>query len=194
MKHASSRALYAYWNRLRGERSAPERSELKPHAIRSILGDVLILEVGGPHRFVVRLAGTQICSLMGRELRGRSFAEPFAVADWPEIYSLMDAVVRNTTPIVATVTGETAGRRMLGLELLLLPLRHHGRTQVRLLGSLAALTQPYWSAMEPLACLRIASSRIVRHEDTVLGNGDVALPVGRPRPGTRLHVLTGGRG
>ena len=68
MKHPSSRALYAYWDTLRAGRAAPERGELDPGAIRTILGDVMILEVGGPHRYAVRLAGTRICSLMGREL------------------------------------------------------------------------------------------------------------------------------
>ena len=58
MKHPSSRALYAYWDKLRAGRAAPERGELDPGAIRSILGDVMILEVGGPHRYAVRLAGT----------------------------------------------------------------------------------------------------------------------------------------
>lgn len=193
MKHASSRALYAYWNRLRGERAAPERSELKPHAISAILGDVLILEVGGPHRFAVRLAGTQICALMGRELKGRSFAEPFAVADWPEIFGLLESVVKTTAPVVATITAETASRRMIPLEMLLLPLRHNGRTESRLLGSLAAQTRPYWSTQEPLVCLRIVSSRIVRHEDTALSDGDTALQVGTLRAATPLRVLTGGR-
>jgi hypothetical protein len=193
MKHASSRALYAYWNRLRGERSAPERGELKPHAISSILGDVLILEVGGPERFMVRLAGTQICSLMGRELKGRSFAEPFVVADWPEIYGLLNSVVSTTTPVVVSLTGETATRRMLGLELLLLPLRHNGRTQARVLGSLAAQIKPYWATVEPLVCLRVVSSRIVRQEDTVLSDGDIAFAVGKLRAPTPLRVLPGGR-
>ena len=41
MKHPSSRALYAYWNTLRAGRAAPERGELNPGAIRTILGDVV---------------------------------------------------------------------------------------------------------------------------------------------------------
>jgi len=189
MKHASSRALYEYWSRLRGDRAAPERSELNPAAIRNILGDVLILEVGGPERYFIRLAGTRICSLMGRELKDRAFAEPFVSGDWRELYRLMDSVVTDTAPAVASVIGETKDGRMLGMELLLLPLRHHGRTQARLAGSLAAHTRPYWSTLEPLACLRLSSSRVVRHEDVV----DNAPVAGQLRPVPQLRVLTGGR-
>lgn len=193
MKHASSRTLYAYWDRLRGGRAAPERGELKPHAIRSILGDVLILEISGPHRFMVRLAGTHICSLMGHELKGRSFTEPFVVADWPEIYALLNTVARTATPVVIGLIGETATRRMLGLELLLLPLRHNGSTEARMLGALTAQARPYWSTLEPLVCLRVASSRIVRHEDTALSDGDTAIAIGGLRAAAPLRLLTGGR-
>ncbi len=48
MKHAASRALHAYWDRLRGTRAAPDRADLDPGAIRSLLGDVYLLELGTP--------------------------------------------------------------------------------------------------------------------------------------------------
>ncbi len=43
MKHPASRALHAYWERLRGERAAPERAEIEPGQIRHLLADSLIL-------------------------------------------------------------------------------------------------------------------------------------------------------
>lgn len=159
MKLPSSRALYAYWDTLRAGRAAPERGELDPGAIRAILGDVMILEGSGPHRYTVRLAGTRICALMGREMRGRAFVEAFAPGDWPELYTLLDATVARAAPTVANVIGETEDKRMLGLELLLLPLRHHGRTETRVLCSLAAHTRPYWATLIPLERLRLGSAR-----------------------------------
>ena len=189
MKHATSRVLYDYWNRVRGERSAPERSEMKPDAIARILGDVLMLENSG-HAYAFRLAGTQICTLLGRELRGQSFTGIFAAAEQAEIYSLLDSATRAAMPVIASVVGETEDRRLLGLELLLLPLRHQGRTNTRLIGSLAALSRPYWSSLVPLSALRIGSSRFLRHEDTT--------PEGLPPGGLfqavpRLRVVQGGR-
>lgn len=131
---------------------------------------------------------------MGRELKDRAFAAPFASADWREIYSLMDSVVMDTVPAVASVIGETKDGRMLGMELLLLPLRHHGRTQSRLVGSLAAHTRPYWSMLEPLACLRLSSSRIVRSEDIAVNSETFhTRPAAQPRPVPQFRVLTGGR-
>jgi hypothetical protein len=90
-----------------GGRSAPERGDLDPAAIRTVLGDVFLLEIGGKDRHVVRLAGTRICALLGRELRGRPFAEPFAPEDWPGLYRLLDDVTDTTVPVVCGIVGET---------------------------------------------------------------------------------------
>jgi hypothetical protein len=90
----------------------------------------------------------------------------------------------------ASLIGETEDRRLLALELLLLPLRHHGRTDARLIGSLAALTKPYWSTLVPLAALRIGSSRFLRQEDTAAMAGATA---GRLHAQPQLRVVQGGR-
>jgi hypothetical protein len=188
MKHPSSRELYAYWNHLRAGRAAPERSDLDPGAIRAILGDVMILEVGAQHGYSVRLAGTRICALMGQELKDRNLPEIFAPGDWPELYRLLEAVTKAAAPAIANVVGETEDRRMLGLELLLLPLRHHGRTQARILASLAAHTRPYWATYTPLARLRLGP---VRFENAAGTAALAAFGGARRRP--PLQVLQGGR-
>ena len=55
MKHPTSRQLHAYWDRLRGERAAPERSEIEPGEIRNLLADSFILETDPARR--VKTAG-----------------------------------------------------------------------------------------------------------------------------------------
>src|SRR6202008_4456889 len=45
MKPPSNRELFEYWNLRRGERLAPERGDIEPGAIRSILGDTFVLEM-----------------------------------------------------------------------------------------------------------------------------------------------------
>jgi hypothetical protein len=130
---------------------------------------------------------------MGRELKGRAFIEPFAPADWPEMFRVLDEVAGSSTPMVGGVVGKTADKRLLGLELLLLPLRHRGRTEMRMLGSLAAHTLPYWATLTPLASLRIASTRIIDNllEAQVIGKAGMLIP--GPRTAVHLRVLPGGR-
>jgi hypothetical protein len=164
MKHVTTRELYRYWDGLRASRTAPERSDLDPGAIRSLLGDVFLLELGGVGRHIVRLAGTRICTLLGRELTGHSFADWFAADEWNDLYSLLEGVAETALPAVAGVVGETPDGRRLDLELLVLPLRHRGRTHTRLLGSLTATVWPYWAGVAPLVCFRLVSIRYLRTE------------------------------
>ena len=73
MKHATTRMIFAYWDALRGERSAPERGEIEPGEIRHVLADTFVLEVAPERNATIRLAGTRICAFFGRELRGEAF-------------------------------------------------------------------------------------------------------------------------
>ncbi|MEX0590030.1 MAG: PAS domain-containing protein [Xanthobacteraceae bacterium] len=193
MKHAATRELYAYWDRLRAGRSAPDRSDLEPGAIRTLLGDVFLLELGGMDRHLVRLAGTRICTLLGRELKGRPFAELFAPEEWHDLYSLFGGVAETAVPVVAGVVGETADGRTLDLELLVLPLKHRGRTHARLLGSLVSTEWPYWAGVSPLARFRLVSIRYLRIESHPSSDAiDLVSPPVRATAGP-LRVLPGGR-
>jgi hypothetical protein len=190
VKHPASKALHAYWDRLRGARSAPDRTDIDPGAIRDLLGDVLLLELGGKNRHVVRLAGTRICTLLGRELKDRPFAEVFAADEWRDLYAVLDGVAATAVPVVAGVMGETADGRTLDLELLVLPLRHRGRTHARLLGSLTSGEWPYWAGSHALLRLRLISTRYL----TVDSYPSVDLLDTPVRAvGAPLRLLPGGR-
>jgi hypothetical protein len=98
MKHPLTRELYDYWNGRRGDEAMPERSDIDPAAIRRILADsfVLAAEPGQNARF--RVAGTKICELFGRELRGEDF-----IALWGR------EAAQQIRDFVALVTGEGIG-------------------------------------------------------------------------------------
>ena len=76
MKHAASRELYAYWEERRGQRPAPERADIEPGAIRQALSDTFILELEAADGHSFRLAGTRVCALFGRELKGEILRRP----------------------------------------------------------------------------------------------------------------------
>ncbi len=193
MKHAVSRDLYSYWDRLRAGRSAPERSDLDPAAVRTLLGDILLLEFNACDRHVVRLAGTRICSLLGRELKGRAFSEMFAPEDWHDLNSMLDGVAAAALPAVAGIRGETGDGRSLNLELIALPLRHRGRTHTRMLGALSAFDTPFWAGSTPLTKLRLVTSRQLHRSQGPDGTEiDLVTPPMRAVTG-RLRLLTGGR-
>lgn len=188
MKHPSARALYAYWDRLRGGRSAPERAEIDPAQIGRLLGDVFLLENGENPRHAVRLAGTRLCALIGHEMRGRGFGAFFAAEDRATVFGLLEGVADGQMPAVASLTGETDDGRTIELEMVLLPLRHRGKTHARMLGAIVPLDVPYWTGTAPLARLRVRTLRII-HTATV-DEDDFS---GLRRPGSaRLRLVQGG--
>ena len=55
--------------------AAPERTEIEPGAIRGVLADAFILALDRGSGHPIRLAGTRLCALFGREIKGKSFLD-----------------------------------------------------------------------------------------------------------------------
>jgi len=159
MKHLSSRDLFAHWNDRRGNRPAPERGEIDPGAIRGALADSFILSFNPLTNHPFRLAGTRLCALFGRELKGQAFGELWDRPRQRQISDLATVVADESVGIVAGAVGWTAEGFSVDLELLLLPLRHCGRTHVRLIGTLAPLAAPYWLGASPVLTLGLGAHR-----------------------------------
>ncbi len=159
MKTAPTRKLFAYWNERRGSRLAPERGEIEPGAIREILGDSFIVTFDPAADHPFRLAGTRLCTLFGRELKGLPFMALWDAPNRSRIVALAAAVADEANPVVAGVTAHTAEGSQADYELLLLPLYHRGKMRVRLLGILAPLVIPYWRGAEPVTARTLGTTR-----------------------------------
>lgn len=160
MKHPTSRMLHSYWDRIRGERCAPERAEIEPGEIRHLLADSLILELDMAHRAAtLRLAGTRVCALFGRELREQRFGSLWGEAADP--WRMVEIVAGDAVGVVAGLRGTNTIGETVDLELLLLPLRHRGRTQARALGTLSPVEPPAWLGLRPLVRLDTVSLRVL---------------------------------
>lgn len=160
MKHASTRILFNYWNELRGRRPAPARSDIDPAVIRHILGDTLILAADFADEIRFRLAGTRVCALFAREIKGEVFKDLWSAASRRQIEGPLVALTDENIGTVAGVTGHAADGAEAELELLLLPLAHAGPARIRALGVLAPLVQPYWLGEQPVVGLEL---RTLRH-------------------------------
>jgi hypothetical protein len=194
VKLATSQELYAYWNLLRGARSAPERSEIDPGAIRGVLADTFILEVDVAQRFAMRIAGTRTNSLFARELKGSSFIDLWQAPDQREIVRMLASVAEEATAMVAGVSSNPRSVQPLDLELILLPLRHHGKTQARILGALSPFSLPSWIGLFPAGAMSLLSLRVLGHADCAPGTTSAAQAsaegFGRPpAPDRRGHLF-----
>src|SRR5471030_2900794 len=105
MKHASTKALFDYWNEKRGTRLAPERADIDPGAIRHALGDTFMLAADFVDQLRFRLSGTRVCALFGREMKGEEFQALWNETSRAQIENLLTVVNEETIGAVAGVTG-----------------------------------------------------------------------------------------
>lgn len=193
MKHKSTKAVYAYWNEKRRQRPAPERADIDPTVIRHALGDTIMLSADFVDQLRFRLAGTRVCALFGRELKGETFAGLWSEASRQSIAELLAIVINETVGAVAGLTGRTADSDEVELELLLLPLTRSGHARTRALGVLAPLVPPYWLGEKPVVELELGT---VRHVGADIEHYSMPDLLGAPEGGRLRHgfvVYSGGR-
>lgn len=165
MKLAATRELLAYWNLLRGARSAPERAQIDPGAIRGVLADTFILECDARRRYPLRVVGARTNALFLRELRGAAFLDLWRETDRREVAAMLGVVVGEAVPVVAGASASPDGLRPVELEVLLLPLRHHGDTHSRILGACLPGALPSWIGLAAAAPMALLSMRVIERAE-----------------------------
>lgn len=210
MKHRASRDLYAYWNSLRGARPAPERSEIDPGAIRGALGDTIMLTRERGKDATFRLAGTRVCALFCRELKGSAFPALFHENSRAEINELVDLASEDSIGFVAGLSAGTADGPAVPLELLLLPLAQRGMTEGHprgmterhLFGVLAPAWPPLHLGLRPVQSAILTSWRHVgpQLDETIVPKffdlpEEISAPNVAPAaaPNRTFVLLNGGR-
>ncbi len=203
MKHPAVREVFAYWNELRGERAAPERNEIDPSAIRDVLADTFMLEVDRDRRFPFRLVGTRVNGLFASEQKGRSFLDLWRAEERHNIAAILLTVADGACPVAAGGVGVPIGKDEWAVELLFLPLRHHGRTHARILGVVKLAKTPSWLGLLPLGPISLRTLRIIDAEESLgespmrrvaIGQSPTDLGEGRAPSGKPcLRLIEGGR-
>jgi hypothetical protein len=204
MKQRSLETLYSYWNQVRAGRLAPQRLEIEPSRIASILSETFMLERIDASTYLFRLAGTRLCDLFGSELRGKNFLEGWSEADRLVLERLLATLSEHGAVAVLDIEGSRDGRRRLDLEAMLLPLLHGGNRISRIIGVMSAATDPHWLAEEPLRSRHLKRHQVVWPDGrphSVLERAGGRAPF-RPLPAglrlltadrNRFRVLQGGR-
>jgi hypothetical protein len=123
MKLNATRDLYRIWTALRGARPAPDRVEIDPAQLVSVLPYVFMLETLNDSRNQIRLAGTHICAAFGAELRGRSFQALWRPEDHQLITDLIETISTEAAAVVIGASEEADDPFQPTAELLLLPVR-----------------------------------------------------------------------
>lgn len=191
MKHAATKELFAYWDRRRGLRGVPDRRDIEPASIRHILADVFVAE--GAAGLPFRIAGTRICAMFDRELRGSPLLDLFGRASRAALGQLVSTGFEENTGTVASAIGDTDDGRHVALELLILPLGRGQNDEARVIGTLVPVKIPYWLEVIPLTRLTLGAFRHVGPATDENGMPSLVAPqTGAPQRETFV-VHEGGR-
>jgi len=127
--------LYSYWSSLKHGSSLPGRCDIDPGDFKRLLPTVSLIDVQrDPLDFRVRLAGTGLYGVYGREITGRTLGEVYnsAAADyWREE---LTKVIETRKPSVGVHNLAWRGAGHLSVLWLRLPLASNGRDVDMILG------------------------------------------------------------
>lgn len=170
-------ALFQYWNRLRRDRPAPKRTDIEPADIKTLLGDTFILERDMRGEGIFRLAGTRLCAVYGRELKGFAFASLWREPDRRMISRLAASVFQTKTVATFDFEGFAREDRSTAFEFILLPL-DGGMENPRCLGALSTGQKPFWLGSDPIIDAKLGSVRVVDPDrDPLFLKNRPAVPV-----------------
>ncbi len=138
MKHIVSRQLYAYWNRRRGDRPAPDRSAIEPYDLGPMLVDTFLLNLKGGDKTNFRFCGSSIALRYGRDLANEDFLALWNEDDRSSLSRYLRLMGQEAVAMTAGVVAETAGGGFTTFEMVLLPLSS-SRGFDRAIGSLVRI-------------------------------------------------------
>ena len=128
--------LFSYWASLRGEAPVPARGRLDPRDMTRLLPTVSLIEVarGEVDDYRVRLAGTGLYNVYGREITGRRLSEIYNTAAADYWRHELGRVVKDRRPGVGVHNLAWRGASHLSLIWIRLPLATKGSDVDLILG------------------------------------------------------------
>jgi hypothetical protein len=127
--------LYAYWAGLRHGPQLPGRCDIRPEAFKRLLPTISLIDVDrDPLDFRLRLAGTGLYGVFGREITGRTLNEVYNSAAADYWRAELTKLVEQRRPAVGVHSLAWRGAAHLSVLWLRLPLASNGRDVDMILG------------------------------------------------------------
>lgn len=92
------RALYQYWNTLRGDRLMPQRADVDPGKIPKLLPHILMYTVGPGGGYTIRLIGEEVVSFAGRNATGQPAGSALPPRAAEILIKILDEVTTERVP------------------------------------------------------------------------------------------------
>lgn len=115
--------LFEHWTALRHRSEVPNRCEIDPRVFPDALENTFIFERIAEGDFRARLAGMNLCDMMGMEVRGLSAASFMQRTERTRIEKILEQVLARPAVGELTLTGVDLSGNSVEVNMILLPLR-----------------------------------------------------------------------
>jgi hypothetical protein len=160
--HPSSRALFRFWETMRGDRSAPDRSDLDLKLVRDLVPWLFITEYAQRARmFRWRLAGTGICELYRHELTGGNMLAGWDNFEADVISRFLSSTLHTFQPSVLRMRFRTDHGAAIGVEVPVFPITAADGISTHLFGGVFPFSDSYASHYDRLECQEITAAHSV---------------------------------
>ena len=174
MRNAHTQSLLDHWRWARGETLAPRKASIEPKEIKNHLAFAFLLKRETGDKFTFVLAGTGVCDLFGKELRGHSFVHLWAEQSRNAALTSLIRVSNLSVPTVALSVAETEDGRAMPGEILLLPYADDRGETTYILGHLQPLDPLSRLMGRKLVRMRMTANAILTGDQAGPSAGDLA--------------------
>jgi hypothetical protein len=192
--HPGSRALFRYWEALRGEMSAPPRDWLDLRKIRSLVPFLFMIERKPGRGYAWRLAGTKVCRLWGMELTGKPALVQGDRFERETVSRLLDGVVDTHQPFVLRFRLNSLSGLNIAAELVGLPLRARHGEATYVFGVVMPFREIRWPRHDLVSTFELSAARTIWTEPVP---GAAKRPLPKALSANSQHafqIINGGRG
>jgi hypothetical protein len=189
IRHQETKTVLGLWDAMKRGAKVPARTSIEPRAFSRYLSHICLLEKSGPDA-LIRLGGTDICTLFGKELRGGQFGALFTRGARLSVQAALARALTLAQPMVIEALGETDSGRQIGVEILLLPLTDISGHVSQVMTFLQPLDPAARLVGEPLTGFRflgMGEAKLGAQDDAPGGKGP-GCPVEAPRPAARPQL------
>lgn len=188
MQTTANEEILNYWNSLRGARPAPLRSELDPSALRHFLPHLFIVSTTAPGQLTFALAGTRLCELFDRELRGFDFRSVWSESAADRPLEIAENILLYERPALLDVQLLPEGEPY-PYDLLMMPVRSGSHGSDRILGALMPRPTAIPDLMIPVRSMNLENWAFIEEDGMLPQITTAAVPAAREPDGLFRRLM-----
>jgi hypothetical protein len=193
IRHPGTRALFSFWEKIRGEKAAPNRDDLDLRQISPIVPNLLILERDHLYQgYKWRLAGSEIAQLYRQKLTSTNALAGWGNFECNTLNQLFNTVVTSLQPCLIRFQLTTDTDQVIGAELIGLPILARNGMRFHIFGGIFPLRDISRMGYGSITALELSAARSIWTEP--LPGDKLVASLNNPTiPPAGLRLIKGGR-